>query len=199
MNLQVNALLAPGMKHAVSFTLAQGEMNMLYGASGTGKSVLLKALADLLPHQGEVRLDATPQQQIPPPQWRRQVMYFAAETAWWQETVEAHFESQPSAGQLQSIGLDSEYLQRSVNTLSSGEKQRLALLRGLSYQPKVLLLDEITANLDPESTLQVEHLVTQYVQGGASALWVSHDPAQRERLVGRHHNWSIEELYTETA
>jgi ABC-type iron transport system FetAB ATPase subunit len=74
----------------------------------------------------------------------------------------------------------------SVARLSTGERQRLALIRLLAQGPEVLLLDEATANLDPSNSARVEAIVGAY-RGTQSAavLWVSHDPAQRRRLGGR--------------
>ena len=67
---------------------------------------------------------------------------------------------------------------------SSGEKQRLSILRLLANRPKVLLLDEPTANLDAENTRNVEALLIDYLtENNAVALWVSHDHAQLKRVV----------------
>ncbi|WP_084205666.1 ABC transporter ATP-binding protein [Thiomicrorhabdus chilensis] len=196
MVLQVNQLKAKGMRQAVSFSVPAEQLVLLYGVSGTGKSVLMRALADLIVHEGEVLLDGVEQRGLCPENWRRQVMYFSAETAWWRETVEEHFETLPSAETLHKLGLDNDYLKRSVNSLSSGEKQRLALLRGLLYEPRVLLLDEITANLDFDSALDVEKMVLDYSrQHQAGVLWVSHDQAQQKRLADSEWLWDIEDLY----
>ncbi len=88
--------------------------------------------------------------------------------------------------QLDDLGLDEALLDRPVRLLSSGEKQRFALLRMLCNRPKVLLLDEPTANLDRENTGRVERLVLHYLdQAPAGAIWVSHDGDQVERIGAR--------------
>lgn len=195
--LKISNLQAEGMQKPIRWQLNAGELWLLYGPSGTGKSQLLKALADLIPAQGEVMLLDRPVDSMPAPVWRRKVMYFSAETAWWMETVVEHFVKRPTSEQLSEIGLKQTILEQHPDQLSSGEKQRLALLRGLAFEPKVLLLDEISANLDPESTLQVETLLQTYLQAEPerAAIWISHDEQQRERLACPTFCTSIDALY----
>ncbi|HIE40494.1 MAG TPA: ATP-binding cassette domain-containing protein [Thiomicrorhabdus sp.] len=195
----IENVMAQGMCTPVSAAISAGQTWMIVGSSGTGKSQFLKSLADLIVHQGEVLLNGVNQQAILPDQWRRQVMYFPAETAWWQDSIAAHFETLPNQDKLQSIGLSLNILQKNPDECSSGEKQRLALLRGLSYQTSILLLDEITANLDMEASIRVELLLQNYLKtpnlstqtGGGENLsppqkaiiWISHDVAQRQRMA----------------
>ncbi|WP_238843375.1 ABC transporter ATP-binding protein [Thiomicrorhabdus xiamenensis] len=194
--LEIADLQAPGMRQPVNWRIDAGQLWLLYGPSGSGKSQLLKAVADLIAHDGKVLLEEQASDSMPAPVWRRQVMYFSAETAWWLETVGEHFVQSPSTQTLQKIGLDKSILQQHPDQLSSGEKQRLALLRGLAFEPKVLLLDETSANLDPESTLQVETLLQDYLrQEQRAAIWISHDQSQRERLACPTYCCSIEELH----
>jgi len=198
--LNVEQVHSKGMLSAISFELHAAQKVVLFGESGTGKSVLFRALADLIPHQGQVSLSGKAQTDICPEHWRRQVMYFSAETAWWKETADVHFDTLPSSEQLEAVGLTIEQLTQPISGLSSGEKQRLALLRGLSYQPTVLLLDEITANLDKVATLKVEAVVKDYCQTHSAAmLWISHDEAQKNRLADPENQWDIEALYQDTA
>jgi|ACQI01.1.fsa_nt_gi ABC-type iron transport system FetAB ATPase subunit len=182
--LNTSQLHAPGMGQPIDLALHSNQFCMVSGPSGCGKSQLLKALADLTGHQGEVFLQETNMFEMPADKWRAKVMYFAAETAWWLDTIAAHFEEQPKTGQLSELGLEKAILNANPDSLSSGEKQRLALLRGLQYQPKVLLLDEVTANLDEDSELLVEAVIKDYLRNhSASALWISHSSAQIKRLA----------------
>lgn len=173
---------------ASNIQLNQGEVLGVYGPSGGGKSVLLKKIADLVPHTGSLACQGRAQQDWRPGQWRSQVMLFAAETAWWHETVAEHFE--PSINQawlsaaLSQLHLAPALLHQPVSQLSSGEKQRLALIRGVYYQPAVLLLDEVTANLDPDTTVAVEQWLWTYLETQrAGAIWVTHDADQRQRVA----------------
>lgn len=169
----------------ISLTLAAGECVCLYGASGAGKTLLLRALADLDAYQGEVRMNGQQASAIAAPDWRRRVALLPAESAWWYATVGEHLPN-PCQSWLEQVGFASEALSWEVSRLSTGERQRLALVRILCNQPQVLLLDEPTASLDPANASRVEAVITDYLRNtGASAVWVSHDAAQRARVCRR--------------
>lgn len=169
----------------VSLQLHARERFWLSGPSGSGKSCFLRAIADLDPNRGLVSLDGKPRSAILPEQWRKRVALLPAESRWWAETVGAHFPVHDGY-RLDALGFDSSVLGWSVSRLSSGERQRLAVLRLLVNRPRILLLDEPTANLDHENTVRVEALITEYVdQTHSCVLWVSHDKQQAERVGGR--------------
>ncbi|WP_019625987.1 ATP-binding cassette domain-containing protein [Thioalkalivibrio sp. ALJT] len=174
----------------LDLALQPGELVQVTGASGAGKSLLLRALADLDPNTGEVKLNGDPRDTMAPVEWRRRVAYVPAETAWWGERVDEHLPidfSRPAALHLlEQVALPEACLGWEVERLSSGEKQRLGLVRALLNQPRVLLLDEPTANLDLENTKRIERAVRGYLaEEDVAALWVSHDTLQRQRLGGR--------------
>lgn len=164
-----------------------GHCISISGRSGGGKSVILRSIADLDPHEGEVFLEGRACSSMPAPQWRRQVIYVAAESGWWEDTVRPHFPpSTDFAAILPPLGLDASVADRSINGLSTGERQRLALLRALCLQSKVLLLDEPTSALDHESVLQVEEVLKKRLAQGTAILLVTHDVEQAHRLASRH-------------
>lgn len=170
--------------------LQAGELVQIAGASGAGKSLLLRALADLDPSSGTVRLAGQDRERVAPCNWRRQVAYVPAETAWWAPAVAGHFpkgwDRTQALAWLERFSLPEQALDWEIERLSSGERQRLGLLRAFLNRPRVLLLDEPTANLDLENTRRIERAVRSYLaEEGAGALWVSHDTLQRSRLGGR--------------
>ena len=133
----------------------------------------------------EVWLEGVPAGDIAPEAWRARVGLLPPESSWWLPLVRDHFRDGVPVP-LEHIGLSASILAQPVARLSSGEKQRLALMRLLSNRPRVLLLDEPTANLDPENTRRIEAVITEYrrVQQ-AAVIWVSHDRQQVARVADR--------------
>lgn len=168
-----------------SLTVTGPEIIGLSGPSGSGKTLLLRAVADLQPHTGKVRLDDTEMQSIKAHLWRRQVGLLPAESQWWFDTVRQHFAELPDRW-LERLGFSPQVYDWNTSRLSSGEKQRLALLRLLAIQPRVLLLDEPTANLDRKHSRTVEELIKTYsIEHRSPVLWVSHDMEQLGRVADR--------------
>jgi ABC-type iron transport system FetAB ATPase subunit len=179
--LEVSELRRP-MLGPLTFGVDAGECVCISGPSGTGKSQLLRAIADLDPHDGEVRLDGEAAGSIKPHRWRSRVGLLPPESHWWLPTPGAHF-CDGTPVPLAELGLPDDIMEQPVERLSSGEKQRLALLRLLANRPRVLLLDEPTANLDPANTLRTEAMINRYRESMAAAvIWISHDPEQVERI-----------------
>ena len=169
----------------ITFSLSSAECLGLGGSSGVGKSLFLRTLADLDPHQGKISLEGVADTSMPAPLWRRKVALLPAEAAWWYRTVGEHFTKIDSKW-FSQLGFDLSVLDWNISRLSSGEKQRLALLRMLSYDPKVLLLDEPTANLDSKNVRQIEDLIAwQRQKRQVAVIWVSHNMDQLERVSTR--------------
>jgi len=74
-----------------SFSLSVGECIAIQGPSGGGKTLLLRAIADLDPNEGIVCLDGRDRTAMSGPEWRRLVGYLPAEPGWWADTVGEHF------------------------------------------------------------------------------------------------------------
>ena len=184
----------------VSFALQTGERIGVTGPSGCGKTRLLRALADLDAWEGEVRLDGQAPQAVAASAWRRRVAYLPAESQWWHDVVGAHFAAAPAAEDLEALGLDAAVLAWPVARLSSGEKQRLGLLRTLANRPAVLLLDEPTAHLDAARALAFEALVAgRGARDGMMAVWVAHDPEQLRRVAARGYRMAAGGVWGEVA
>lgn len=183
--LQVRDLRTHLIKPA-SLSLSVGECIAISGPSGAGKTLLLRAIADLDPNEGLVCLDGRDRSTIVGPEWRRLVGYVPAEPGWWADTVGEHFSEWTAAlAFVRDLGFPEEAKAWPIARLSTGERLRLALIRALMVRPKVLLLDEPTAALDPSSVAAVESLIATRVRAGLAVLWVTHDAEQAKRIAHR--------------
>ncbi|MGB1109042.1 MAG: ABC transporter ATP-binding protein [Gammaproteobacteria bacterium] len=167
----------------VSLALEAGECLGLRGVSGSGKTRLLRLIADLDEHQGEITLMGRNQSEHSAMQWRRQVGYIPSESQWWGDRVRDSFQSAPDSARL---ALPEGILDQPLTQLSSGERQRLAVLRQLDCDPSVLLLDEPSANLDEFTTGLLETLLMDWLlEGDRAMIWISHDNDQLGRISHR--------------
>lgn len=170
----------------LSFGVSNGECLAIEGPSGSGKTRILRAIADLDPVEGQVFLDGAERREMGAQAWRRAVRYAAAEPGWWTDTPRGTFPSSPAsqpriARLLAALALGEDVLDRPVSLLSTGERQRIALVRALVDEPRVLLLDEPTGALDVKTTALVEELIRFQLLAERSVLLASHD----EGLIGR--------------
>lgn len=172
----------------VSINLATGERLAIMGASGAGKSLLLRLLADLDPGEGRVVLAGEPRETIAAPDWRRRVMLVPAQAGWWAPTVDGHFElsmMDTAVAMAARLLLPPDIMKREVRVLSTGERQRLALIRAWARRPEVLLLDEPTSGLDPAATEAVEAFLVECSRKGIGIVMVTHDAMQARRMADR--------------
>jgi ABC-type iron transport system FetAB ATPase subunit len=183
------ALLVKNLRSAFAgpfeLNLGTGACAAITGPSGSGKSLFLRMIADLDLNEGKVWLNERERGSMPAPQWRRQATYVSAESGWWADRVIEHFDvnrRSEVAALAARLGLRPDLLDAPVAQLSTGEKQRLSLVRALLPSPPVLLLDEPTGPLDEESVAKVEALLQERKAAGTSILLVTHDPNQAERL-----------------
>jgi ABC-type iron transport system FetAB ATPase subunit len=179
--------------------LGAGVCAAITGPSGSGKSLFLRMIADLDPNQGKVWLNGRERASISAPEWRKQATYVSAESGWWADTVIEHFvlyKRSEVAALAARLGLHVDLLDASIARLSTGEKQRLSLVRALLPSPPVLLLDEPTGPLDEESVAQIEALLQERMATGTSVLLVTHDPNQAGRLGNQRYRMVAGHLET---
>lgn len=166
--------------------LDAGDCIAVMGPSGSGKSLMLRALADLDPAAGEITLDGHERMSMTGPDWRRKVMYVGPESGWWEDRVGDHFEDPEAVtGVLQRLGFKADALTWPVSRLSTGERQRLAIARAFDRGPRVLLLDEPTGALDQAATALVEGVIHDFLMDGGIVILATHAKDQAARLGKR--------------
>ena len=179
----------------VQFSVAPGELLALVGPSGLGKTSLLRAIAALDDCDGVLTLDGRTPAQWGFPAWRRAVVLVQQRGVMLPGTVRHNLAAgfglniagpppsdSTTDGLLAQLGLDASVAEQQADRISVGQAERVSLARALLIAPRVLLLDEPTAGLDPEATRQVEAVIRDACADGMSALIVSHDPDQPSRL-----------------
>ncbi len=194
--LLVKQLTLPNKKN-LNLEIHKNQGLTLTAPNGHGKSLLLKSLAFLHPikfeifeFQGKSILEWTPHE------YRRRVAYVASlpslgphgnvddylKAPWELSVYQQHKSTFDCGPYLEKWNLNGLKL----SFLSSGQRQLLSLLRAISLDPTLLLLDEPTSHLDTAKTIEVEKLLLEWrerTQG--SFIMVSHDEAQVKRIDGK--------------
>ncbi len=174
-------------------TLPDGGVTAVSGPSGSGKSTLLRLCNRLeVPTTGRVLFEGDDVTTLDPLQLRRRVgMCFQRPTPFPGSVADNLAVADPAATSTQMadvlscVGLTGDWLERDATALSGGEAQRMCLARMLLTHPRVLLLDEPTASVDAAAAQVIEQTVRRLANEGMNVLWVSHDPAQIQRIADR--------------
>ncbi len=186
----------------LSLSVSQGEVVVLIGPSGCGKSTLLRCLNGLEPIQGgSVKLHGEPVEHGRPSLYgiRQKIgMVFQSYDLFPHMTVMKNITLAP----LKVQGRDKEEVAKQAmellgrvgladkadaypSELSGGQKQRVAIVRSLIMNPDIMLLDEITAALDPEMVHEVLNVVLDLAKGGTTMMIVTHEMAFAEAVADR--------------
>lgn len=184
------------------FQLADGEACGVTGPSGSGKTTLFHCLSGLLsPTRGEIRIDGVLLTGLPEKErarWRAENLGYVFQepkllpflTIGENIRLSAQLAGRTVAndelgGLLQGVDL-AGYEDRFPRQLSGGERQRAAFVRAIVRQPRLLLADEPTANLDGRNSDRLMELLLSYQKtSGCMLLCASHDPAVQKRFVRR--------------
>ena len=172
----------------VSLQLHQGDCVLLTGPSGSGKSTLLKIMASLItPDSGQLFFKNHDITTLDAEAYRQQVSYCFQTPQLFGQTVYDNLalpwqirrqkpDREVLVAHLESVNLSPDMLNKSVEQLSGGEKQRIGLLRNLQFMPDILLLDEVTSALDDVNRLAVLSLINRIsVEDKVAVVRISHD------------------------
>lgn len=172
----------------LSLQLYQGDCVLLTGPSGSGKSTFLKILASLItPTSGQLFFRNSDITTLRAEVYRQQVSYCFQTPQLFGQTVYDNLalpwqirrqkpQRDKLVAALESVNLSPDMLNKPVEQLSGGEKQRVGLLRNLQFMPEVLLLDEVTSALDEENRLSVLSLINRIAaEEKVAVVRISHD------------------------
>jgi tungstate transport system ATP-binding protein len=179
----------------IQLTVERGEVLGLIGPTGSGKTTLLR-LINLLeePTLGSIIFDGVEVTALPEKEKlkaRRRMAMVSQKPVMFKGNVRYNVsyglkirgkeDPERVTDALQAVNL-SGYESRDANTLSGGEMQRIALARALVLEPELLLLDEPTANLDPNSAASIEHIIRD-LAGKTTVILATHNMLQCQRLA----------------
>ncbi len=186
----------------VSIALRRGELVALVGPNGAGKTTLVRALAGLLSADGGITVEGRGLHALTPRERAQRIAYLPqGHVFYWPMPVAdivalgrhpyADSLSRLSAGDraavrraMRETGIE-DFAERSVLTLSGGERARVSLARALATQAPILLADEPTAALDPRHQLIVMSLLRRVAEDGGAALAIVHDLTLAARYADR--------------
>ena len=178
----------------VSLTFPKGRIIAIVGPSGSGKTTLVDLVTGLLrPQQGKVWIDDLPLADVNLRSWRRMIGYIPQETILLHDTVLNNItlgdpglsaadaqDALRAAGAWEFVNSMPKAMQSVVGErggkLSGGQRQRIAIARALVHKPKLLILDEATSGLDPDSEAAVCDTLQQ-LRGELTILAISHQSA----------------------
>ncbi|MGL5346659.1 MAG: ABC transporter ATP-binding protein [Peptostreptococcaceae bacterium] len=183
--------------NGVNIEIKQGECISIVGPSGGGKSTLLKLCSDLIsPSSGNIFYKGKNYKSYNPIDLRKQISYCIQIPYLFGDTIydnlvypfkirKKEVDKKILIEFLLKFNLDETYLYKDINSLSGGEKQRIALIRNLIFKPEILLLDEVTSALDKGNTKTVENIVKEMNNDGTTVIWVTHNIRQSESIFDR--------------
>lgn len=187
----------------VSFSIQRGEFVYLVGRTGAGKSSLLRTLfADLKPTAGSLRVDKYRIERIADrevPYLRRRLgivfqdfqllpdrsvgqnLSFALGALGWRDTKKIRARVAEVLDRVELANKAASF----PHQLSGGEQQRVAIARALLNEPQLLLADEPTGNLDPETATTIHDLIVEINHAGTAVLMATHAMALLQRAPAR--------------
>jgi len=194
--------------------IPRGSITAVIGPSGAGKTTIVDLVTGLVrPDAGRVLVDGVPLEDLDLGRWRRSIGYVTQETLLFNDSIKTNVtlgdpalsdadveRALRDAGAWGFVAARPEGLEAPVGErgalLSGGQRQRIAIARALVFHPKLLILDEATAALDPDAEAAVWAIVAG-LRGKITVVAISHQPAllgvaDRTYRIEKHHATRIE-------
>jgi putative ABC transport system ATP-binding protein len=181
----------------LTLEIESGDYMSVVGPSGSGKSTFLKLCCHLIsPSEGNILFNGDNLGTRSPIELRKRICYCFQTPVLFRDTVEDNLVF-PYAIRKQVMDrerindlfsrfqMSPDYLKHDVQSLSGGEKQRIALIRTLLFKPESLLLDEVTSALDEDNAKIVEEAIESLNREGVTILWVTHNLEQSRKHANK--------------
>ncbi|WPC43070.1 ATP-binding cassette domain-containing protein [Clostridium sp. JS66] len=181
----------------ISLSINEGDFVSIVGPSGSGKSTFLKLCSTLIsPDEGDILFKNKNFKEYDAVNLRKKVSYCFQIPYLFDHTAEDNlkfpyvlrnktFDISRVKELFNIFNMDISFIKKEVNNLSGGEKQRIALIRNLLFEPDILLLDEVTSALDKDNTLIVENVIKLMNERGITILWVTHNETQSRKYANK--------------
>ena len=184
------SLRISGRLHPTSLAIESGALVCLVGPNGSGKTSLLHAIAGIGAAEGEARIDGLDPARVAPEERKRLLSFLPAsrEIAWPLIARDLIVLGMPASAADNALGETvaalalEPLLERRIDQLSTGERSRVLIARALVARPRLVLLDEPAANLDPQWQIRLMHWLKQLAAEGQVIVAAMHDLD----LAGRH-------------
>jgi D-methionine transport system ATP-binding protein len=183
----------------ISFQVNKGDRVAIVGPSGAGKTTLLRLLNRLAtPTSGSIYLENTEYRQIPAIELRRQITLVIQESKLLGMSVRESLAyplklrgvnssniAQRISEVIEQLHIPEEWFNRTELQLSTGQKQLVAIARGIILQPKILLLDEPTSALDAGKAAHILQILTDLTNSNTTIIMVNHQLELAEQFATR--------------
>ena len=181
----------------LSLDIQDKDFISVVGPSGSGKSILLKLCSNLIsPSKGNILFKGEDLNNYNPVELRKKISYCFQNPYLFGDTIrdnltfsfnlrKKEIDEQNINNLFEKFKMSTSIINQNVNKLSGGEKQRIALIRTLLFNPDILLLDEVTSALDAENAEITENIIKNLNKNGITIIWVTHNFEQSRKYANK--------------
>jgi putative ABC transport system ATP-binding protein len=181
----------------LSLDIENKDFISIVGPSGSGKSTFLKLCCNLIsPSKGNIFFNGEDLNTYNPVELRKKISYCFQNPYLFGDTIrdnltfsfnirKKEIDEQNINNLFERFKMSTSIINENIPKLSGGEKQRIALIRTLLFNPDILLLDEVTSALDADNAKIVENVIEDLNKNGITIIWVTHNLEQSRKYANK--------------